>query len=89
MTDITNDGIRDIILKEFHKRSQEKSDNPNLHMYNFPELKEIDNKRIFENVKYLINENLVRGGIDQDENQSFPWISRLTSLGTKLIEDEK
>ena len=89
MTDISNDGIRDIILKEFYKRSQEKSDNPNLHMYNFPELKEIDNKRIFENVKYLINENLVRGGIDQDENQSFPWISRLTSLGTKLIEDEK
>ena len=89
MTDITNDGIRDIILKEFYKRSQEKSDNPNLHMYNFPELKEIENKRIFENVKYLINENLVRGGIDQDENQSFPWISRLTSLGTKLIEDEK
>ena len=89
MTDITNDGIRDIILKEFYKRSQEKSDNPYLHMYNFPELKEIDNKRIFENVKYLINENLVRGGIDQDENQSFPWISRLTSLGTKLIEDEK
>ena len=89
MTDITNDGIRDIILKEFYKRSQEKSDNPNLHMYNFPELKEIDNKRIFENVKYLINENLVRGGIDQDENQSFPWISKLTSLGTKLIEDEK
>ena len=89
MTDITNDGIRDIILKEFYKRSQSKSENPNLHMYNFPELKEIDNKRIFENVKYLINENLVRGGIDQDENQSFPWISRLTSLGTKLIEDEK
>ena len=89
MTDISNDGIRDIILKEFYKRSQEKSDKPNLHMYNFPELKEIDNKRIFENVKYLINENLVRGGIDQDENQSFPWISRLTSLGTKLIEDEK
>ena len=89
MTHLTNDEIRDIIIKEFYKRSQSKSDNPNLHMYNFPELKEIDNKRIFENVKYLINENLVRGGIDQDENQSFPWISRLTSLGTKLIEDEK
>jgi hypothetical protein len=89
MTHLTNDEIRDIILKEFYKRSQSKSENPNLHMYNFPELKEIDNKRIFENVKYLINENLVRGGIDQDENQSFPWISRLTSLGTKLIEDEK
>jgi len=89
MTHLTNEEIRDIILKEFYKRSQSKSENPNLHMYNFPELKEIDNKRIFENVKYLINENLVRGGIDQDENQSFPWISRLTSLGTKLIEDEK
>ena len=89
MTHLTNNEIRDIILKEFYKRSQSKSENPNLHMYNFPELKEIDNKRIFENVKYLINENLVRGGIDQDENQSFPWISRLTSLGTKLIEDEK
>ena len=89
MTHLTNDEIRDIILKEFYKRSQSKSENPNLHMYNFPELKEIDNKRIFENVKYLINENLVRGGIDQDENQSFSWISRLTSLGTKLIEDEK
>ena len=89
MTHLTNEEIRDMILKEFYKRSQSKSENPNLHMYNFPELKEIDNKRIFENVKYLINENLVRGGIDQDENQSFPWISRLTSLGTKLIEDEK
>ena len=89
MTDITNDGIRDIILKEFYKRSQEKSDNPNLHMYNFPELKEIDNKRIFENIKYLINENLVRGGIDQGENESFPWISKLTPLGIKLVEDEK
>ena len=89
MTHLTNDEIRDIILKEFYKRSQSKSENPNLHMYNFPELKEIDNKIIFENVKYLINENLVRGGIDQDENQSFPWISKLTSLGTKLIEDKK
>ena len=45
-----------------------------------------DSKKI---PKFLINENLVRGGIDQDEAQSFPWISRLTSLGTKLVEDEK
>ena len=89
MTHLTNDEIRDIILKEFYKRSKVKSENPKLHMYNFPDLKEINNERIFENIKYLINENLVRGGIDQDENQSFPWISRLTSLGTKLIEDEK
>ena len=28
-------------------------------MYNFPELKEIENEVIFDNVKYLINENLV------------------------------
>ena len=30
-------------------------------MYNFPELKEMDNKIIFKNTKYLIDENLVRG----------------------------
>ena len=89
MTDLTNDVIRDIILEEFYKRSQGKSEIPKIHMYNFPELKEIDNKIIFENVKYLINENLVRGGIDQDENQSFPWITRLTSLGIKFVEDKK
>ena len=89
MTHLTNEEIRYMILKEFYKRSQSKSENPNLHMYNFPELKEIDNKRIFENIKYLINENLVRGGIDQGENESFPWISRLTPLGIKLVEDEK
>ena len=32
-----------------------------MHMYNFPELKEMDNKIIFKNAKYLIDENLVRG----------------------------
>ena len=89
MEEYTDQEIKKIILIEYYKRSKGESKNPEMHMYNFPELKEIDNKRIFENVKYLINENLVRGGIDQDENQSFPWISRLTSLGTKLVEDEK
>ena len=89
MNNLTDNEIRNIILREFYKRSQAKSDNPKLHMYNFPELKETDNGKIFENVKFLINENLVRGGIDQDEAQSFPWISRLTSIGTKLVEDEK
>ena len=89
MNNLTDNEIRNIILREFYKRSQAKSDNPKLHMYNFPELKETDNGKIFENVKFLINENLVRGGIDQDEKQSFPWISRLTPLGTKLIEDKK
>ena len=89
MKNLTDNEIRNIILKEFYKRSKVKSENPKLHMYNFPELKEINNERIFKNIKYLINENLVRGGIDQDENVSFPWISRLTPLGTKLIEDKK
>ena len=89
MKNLTDEGIRNIILKEFYKRSKVKSENPKLHMYNFPELKEINNERIFENIKYLINENLVRGGIDQGENESFPWISRLTSLGIKVVEDEK
>jgi hypothetical protein len=89
MADITNDGIREIILKEFYKRSQGKSEIPKIHMYNFPQLKEIENEVIFQNIKYLINEGLVRGGIDQDKNQSFPWITRLTSLGIKFVEDKK
>ena len=89
MQDLTNNKIRKIILNEFYKRAQGISENPKIHMYNFPELKEIENEIIFENVKYLINENLVRGGIDEEQNQSFPWISRLTEKGTKLIEDAK
>ena len=89
MTDLTNDVIRDIILKEFYKRSEGKSEISKIHMYNFPQLKEIKNEIIFQNIKYLINEGLVRGGIDQDENQSFPWITRLTSLGIKFVEDKK
>ncbi len=89
MNNLTNDEIRKIILNEFYKRAQGISENPKIHMYNFPELKEIENEVIFDNVKYLINENLVRGGIDEDQNQSFPWISRLTETGIKLIEDAK
>ena len=89
MNNLTNDEIRKIILKEFYKRAQGKSENPKIHMYNFPELKETDNEIIFENVKYLINENLVRGGIDQDENQLFPWVSRITPTGREFVEDEK
>ena len=89
MKEHTNDEIRNIILNEFYKRTKGESKNPKIHMYNFPELKEIDNKKIFENIKYLINENLVRGGIDQDENQSFPWITKLTTLGRKIVEDKK
>ena len=51
MKNLTDEGIRNIILKEFYKRSKVKSENPKLHMYNFPELKEINNERIFENIK--------------------------------------
>ena len=89
MKEHTNDEIRNIILNEFYKRTKGESKNPKIHMYNFPELKKIDNKKIFENIKYLINENLVRGGIDQDENQSFPWITKLTTSGRKIVEDKK
>ena len=56
-------------------------------MYNFPELKEMDNKIIFKNAKYLIDENLVRGGIDEENGSSFPWITRLTLTGIKLVEE--
>ena len=45
---------------------------PEMHMYNFPELKEIDNKEIYQNAKYLIDENLVRGGIDEEGEKKFP-----------------
>ena len=48
MTDLTNDEIRDIILEEFYKRPQGKSEIPKIHMYNFPQLKEIENEVIFK-----------------------------------------
>ena len=57
-------------------------------MYNFPELKEIPNKHIFQNAKYLIDENLVRGGIDEEGEKKFPWITRLTQSGIELLEKE-
>jgi hypothetical protein len=37
----------------------------------------------------LIDENLVRGGIDEEKDHSFPWITRLTSTGIKWIEKEQ
>ena len=87
MTEHTDDEIRTIILVEYHKRSKGISKNPEMHIYNFPELKEIDNKNIFQNIKYLISENLVRGGIDEEEGNAFPWITRLTSTGIKFVEE--
>tara|TARA_B110000438_G_scaffold177848_1_gene169941 strand:+ start:153 stop:416 length:264 start_codon:yes stop_codon:yes gene_type:complete len=86
MQKFTDEQIRKIILIEYYKREKGISKNPETHMYNFPELKEIDNKNIFQNAKYLIDENLVRGGVDEEENHSFPWITKLTSIGIELME---
>ena len=61
-----NEKIVKIILTEYYKRSKGESQNPKFHIYNFPELKEADNDEIFQNAKYLIDENLVRGGIDEE-----------------------
>ena len=79
MQKYTDEKIRKTILLEYYKRSKGKSKNTQMHMYNFPELKELNNKDIFDNVKYLIDKNLVRGGIDEEGENLFPWITRLTN----------
>ena len=81
--------IRKIILLEYYKREKGISKNPETHMYNFPELKEIGNKDIFQNAKYLIDENLVRGGVDEERDHIFPWITKLTPIGIELMEKEQ
>ncbi|RZD45644.1 MAG: hypothetical protein CXT78_05060 [Thaumarchaeota archaeon] len=83
-----DDKIKKIILVEYYARLKGNSKIPEMHMYNFPELKEIDNEIIFKNAKYLIDTNLVRGGIDEEKDHSFPWIIRLTPTGINLIEEE-
>ena len=88
MENHTDEQIRRIILAEYDKREKGISKNPETHMYNFPELKEIDNKDIFQNAKYLIDENLVRGGIDEERDHTFPWITKLTSMGIEWMEKE-
>ena len=82
-----DDKIKKIILAEYYARLKGNSKIPKMHMYNFPELKEMNNKIIFKNAKYLIDENLVRGGIDEENGNSFPWITRLTPTGIKLVEE--
>ena len=88
MDDEINNKIRKIILAEYYARLKGNSKTPEMHMYNFPELKEMDNEIIFKNAKYLIDTNLVRGGIDEEKDHSFPWIIRLTPAGIKLVEEE-
>ena len=88
MDDKVDDKIRKIILAEYYARLKGNSKTPEMHMYNFSELKEMDNEIIFKSAKYLIDANLVRGGIDEEKDHSFPWITRLTPAGIKLIEEE-
>ena len=78
--------IRTTILFEYYNRLYGKSENPEIHFYNFPELKDIDNDIISANAIYLIDENFVRGGVDVAGVHSFPWITRINSTGMKLVE---
>ena len=89
MNENMDEKIRKIILSEYYSRLKGCSKIPQMHMYNFPELKEIDNEIIFKNAKFLIDENLVRGGIDEEKNHLFPWITRLTSTGIELVEKDQ
>jgi hypothetical protein len=57
-----------------------------MHFYVIPELRDIDNETIKANAVYLIAENLVRGGVDEDGSHSFPWITRINPTGIKLVE---
>jgi len=84
----TDEQIRKIILLEYQNRLKKTSKNPEIHIYNFPKLKEINNEIILKNIKYLINENLVRGGIDEEGENVFPWITKLTPLGIKLLKKD-
>ena len=87
MTDAETDTrIRLIILFEYCKRSFDESDNPEMHFYVIPELRDIDNEIIKANAVCLIDKNLVRGGLDDDGNQTFPWIRRITPAGMDSIQ---
>ncbi|QMU55127.1 MAG: hypothetical protein GKS07_09705 [Nitrosopumilus sp.] len=87
MTDNKTDAkIRLIILFEYCKRSFGKSDNPEMHFYVIPELHDTDNKIIKINAIHLMDENLVRGGVDDDGTQTFPWIRKITHAGMELVE---
>ena len=78
--------IRLIILLEYYKRSCGQSTNSEMHFYVIPELQDIDNKIIEVNATWLIDENLVRGGVDVGSSHSFPWITRINPTGIELIK---
>ena len=85
----TDEQIRKIILAEYYKRQKGISRNPQIHIYNFPELKKIKNKDILQNAKYLMDKNLVRGGVDEEKDHIFPWITKLTPMGMEMMEKEQ
>ena len=49
--------IRTILLFEYCKRAYGQSDNPEMHFYVIPELRDIDNEIIKANAIHLIDEN--------------------------------
>ena len=81
-----NAKIQKIILLEYYSRLHGQSKNPEMHFYNLPELKEIDNQVIETNAIYLIDENFVRGGVDEEGERKFPWITRLLPKGITFVE---
>ena len=81
-----DDKIRKIILLEYYSRLHGQSKNPEIHFFNIPELKEIDNQTIASNAIYLIDESFVRGGVDIEGEQRFPWITRILPKGITFIE---
>ena len=78
--------IRKTILLEYYSRLHGQSKNPEIHFFNIPELKEIDNQIISANAIYLIDENFVRGGVDVEGEQRFPWITRILPKGITFVE---
>ena len=78
--------IRLIILFEYYLRANGKSKNPEMHFFKIPELKEIDNQIIASNAIYLIDRSFVRGGVDVEGDNTFPWITRILPKGTTFVE---
>ena len=78
--------IKKIILREYYSRLHKQSKNPEIHFFNIPELKEIDNQIIAKVAISLIDENCVRGGVDVEREQKFPWITRILPKGIAFLE---
>ena len=83
---LENIKIRKTILLEYYWRLHGQSKNPEMHFFNIPELKEIDNEIIAVNAIHLIDENFVRGGVDVEGERRFPWITRILPKGITFVE---